>query len=62
MREVVQDADIAVDGIEKSMSHSTVYVTANTPEGADVNYKVEMVRDLLGWKVSSVEMVFPSQQ
>lgn len=62
MREVVQDSDIAIDGIEKSMSHSTVYVTANTAEGADVNYKVEMVRDLLGWKVSSVEMAFASQQ
>lgn len=62
MREVVQDSDIAIDGIDKSMSNSTVYVTANTAEGGEVNYKLDMVRDMIGWKVSSVEMFFPSQQ
>lgn len=62
MQGVVQDKDVKVDGVEKSMSNSTVYVTASTEEGGDVNYRIEMVRDLLGWKVSNVEMFFPSQQ
>ncbi|MDO4589980.1 MAG: tetratricopeptide repeat protein [Slackia sp.] len=62
MRGVVQDSAITIDGIDKSMSNSTVYVSAKTAEGGDVDYKVQMVRDLLGWKVSGIEMSFPSQQ
>ncbi len=33
MRGVVSDSDVAIDGMDKSMSNSTVYVTASTPEG-----------------------------
>lgn len=62
MRGVVQDSDITINGVEKSMSSSTVYVTADTEEGGTVDYQVDMVRDLLGWKVSGVEMSFASQQ
>ena len=61
MKGVVQDKSVKVDGIERSMSASTVYVTAETADGGEVNYRVEMVRDLLGWKVSNIEMFFPSQ-
>ena len=43
------------------MSDSTVYVTAKTEQGGDVQYKVSLVRDMIGWKVSSVELYFPSQ-
>lgn len=50
-----------VDGMDKSMSDSTVYVTAKTAEGGDVQYKVSLVRNLIGWKVSNVELYFPSQ-
>ena len=47
----------AIDGVDKSMSDSTVYVTAKTAEqGGDVQYKVSLVRDMIGWKVSSVEL------
>lgn len=62
MRGVVQDDNVTIDGVDKSMSASTVYVSAKTAEGGDVDYKVDMVRDLLGWKVSGIEMSFPSQQ
>lgn len=62
MREVVADSDVTIDGVDKSMSNSTVYLTASTAEGGEVSYRVDMVRDLLGWKVSGVEMFFPSQQ
>lgn len=44
------------------MSNSTVYVTAQAAEGGDVTYRVEMVRDLIGWKISDIEMEFASQQ
>lgn len=58
---VVQDAQVAINGIDKSMSDSTVYATAQTAEGGSVQYKVSLVRDLIGWKVSSIELYFPSQ-
>ena len=62
MRGVVQDDNITIDGVDKSMSNSTVYVSAKTEEGGDVDYRIDMVRDLIGWKVSGIEMSFPSNQ
>lgn len=59
---VVQDSSPTIDGMDKSMSNSTVFVTATTPEGGSVQYKVSLVRDVLGWKVASVELYFPSQE
>ena len=58
---VVTDANPTIDGMDKSMSDSTVYVTAKTPEGGDVTYKVSLVRDMISWKVSSVGLTFASQ-
>lgn len=58
---VVQDANPTIDEIDPSMSDSTVYVTAKTAEGGDVQYKVSLVRDMLGWKISAVELYFSSQ-
>jgi hypothetical protein len=43
------------------MSDSTVFVTATTEEGGSVTYKVSMVRNLIGWKISSVDLYFASQ-
>ncbi len=50
-----------VDGMNKSMSESTVYVTATTPQGGDVTYEVSLVRDMIGWKVLDVKLYFVSQ-
>ena len=50
-----------VDGVNKDMSTSTAYVTATTPQGGEVQYQVSLVRDMLGWKVSNVELYFTSQ-
>lgn len=58
---VVSDADPSVDGVNRSMSDSTVYVTAQTDQGGDVTYRVSMVRDFIGWKVSNVEIYNASQ-
>lgn len=58
---LVQDANAEIDGVNQSMSESTAFVTATTPEGGDVTYKVSMVRDMIGWKISSVEPYFVSQ-
>ena len=54
-------ADATVDGVNKSMSTSTAYVTATTAQGGEVEYEVSLVRDMIGWKVSNVELYFASQ-
>lgn len=59
--QITQDSNITVDGIERSMANSEVYVTANTEEGGDVPYRVSLVRDGLGWKVTDVQLYFASQ-
>lgn len=58
---VIQDNSVTINGVDKSMNASTAYVTATTQEGGSVQYKVSLVRDLVGWKVSNVELYFPSQ-
>lgn len=58
---VIQDANVVIDGVNQSMSESTVFATATTPEGGDVTYEVTMVRDMIGWKISGIEPYFVSQ-
>lgn len=58
---VVEDTSVTIDGMNKSMSESTVYATAQSSEGADVEYKISLVRDGLGWKVSNIDLYFASQ-
>ena len=50
-----------VDGIDAGMSSSTAYVTATTQQGGEVTYKVSLVRDLIGWKISDISLYFTSQ-
>ena len=50
-----------VDGMNKSMATTTAYVTGTTPKGGDILYEVSLVRDMLGWKVSNVDLYFTSQ-
>ena len=58
---LVKDSAPTINAVEKSMTDSTVYVTAETDGGGQMQYKLSMVRDLIGWKVSNVELYFPSQ-
>lgn len=58
---VVEDSSVQIDGTDRSMNTSTVYVTADTSGGGQVHYKVKMTRSGLGWKVSNIELYFPSQ-
>lgn len=58
---VAQGSTIKIDGVDKSMSSSTAYVTATTPQGGEVTYEVSLVRDMIGWKVSNLDLYFASQ-
>ena len=52
---------IVVDGVSRGTTASTAYVTATTPEGGKITYEVDLVRNLIGWKVSDVDLYFASQ-
>lgn len=58
---VVETATPTINGIERGMTESTVYATVSTEDGGDVNYKISMVRDTIGWTVSNVELYFVSK-
>lgn len=58
---VVQDENVVIDGVDSAMNTSVVYATANTGEGGQVSYKITLARDGIGWKLSNVELYFPSQ-
>ncbi len=58
---VVADDAVRIDAVQRSLGESTVYATATTSEGGEITYRIAMVRDMLGWKVSNVELYFPSQ-
>lgn len=58
---IPENATITVDGVNKSMSTSTAYVTATTQKGGQLTYEVSLVRDMLGWKVSDISLYFVSQ-
>lgn len=57
---VVQNNEVSIDGVDRSMDHSEVYVTSATSDGGDVQYKVSFQRDLISWKISNVELNFAS--
>ena len=58
---IADGSTITIDGVDKSMSSSTAYVTATTSQGGDITYEVSLVRDMIGWKVSNLELYFASQ-
>ena len=53
--------DVQIEATERGMSESVVYATGTTDAGGEVHYKVTLVRDMIGWKVSNVELYFLSQ-
>lgn len=58
---VAQDANAEVVGVDRYVNNSTVYIKGHTEEGAEVTYKIKMVRHLIGWKITSVELSFASK-
>lgn len=58
---VVQDSAIDVNGLNTTATDSVAYVSADTGKGGKVMYKVTLVRDFIGWKISGLELYFPSQ-
>ena len=59
---MVTDPQVQIDGVNRSMSESTVYATAETEGGGELTYEVSLLRDMIGWKVSDVELYFTSRE
>lgn len=57
---IPQDSKIAIDGINMTASESEAFVTLTTENGGNVMYRVLLVRNFVGWQISSVELYFPS--
>ena len=58
---VVKDSNVEILGVEASMQETTVYCKAKTEEGGEVEYKVQLGRDMIGWKVTDIDLSFASQ-
>lgn len=58
---LVSDSNVQIQGVNRSMSNATAYVVATTSAGGEVTYQVSLVRDGIGWKISSVEIYHTSQ-
>ncbi|WP_072370687.1 tetratricopeptide repeat protein [Thermophilibacter mediterraneus] len=55
------DATIEVKGCDRSMTDSTVFLTASLSSGGEQDFEIQMRRDGVGWKVSGVTPVYSSQ-
>ena len=54
-------AEVSVSGVDRSMTESTVYVTATLAGAGEQDYTIDMTRDGIGWKVSAVTPVYLSE-
>lgn len=51
---------VTVSGVDRSMTESSVLVTATLSAGGEQSYRVSLVRDGLGWKVDGVTVEYPA--
>lgn len=54
-------ASVKVDGVDRSMSESKVHVVATLASGGEQQYTVNMVRDGITWKITSIDATYASQ-
>lgn len=54
-------SDVTIDGVTRSMTETEVLATASLSAGGEQSYEVTLVRDGIGWKVSSLTAVYASQ-
>ena len=54
-------AEVEITGCDRSMTTSTVYATATLAGNGEQDFTIELVRDGIGWKVSSLTVSYLSQ-
>ncbi|MDO5329300.1 MAG: tetratricopeptide repeat protein [Coriobacteriia bacterium] len=55
---VSSDSSADIKGVDRNITESTVYVDAKTSTGGTVTYKIKMNRDIISWKIASVDLAF----
>ncbi|NTU88925.1 MAG: tetratricopeptide repeat protein [Actinobacteria bacterium] len=57
---VGKTADVEINSVSRTMTDSEVVATATLSEGGQLSYNISMGRDMLGWKVTNIELDFAS--
>ena len=52
--------DVRVEGVDRSMKESSALVTVTLSAGGEQSYRVSLVRDGIGWKVTDVTVEYPA--
>lgn len=52
--------DVTVEGVDRSMNESSALVTVTLSAGGKQSYRVTLVRDGIGWKVTDVTVEYPA--
>jgi tetratricopeptide (TPR) repeat protein len=59
---VAKSSDVTVVSIDAQMAESKVIVDVKLPQGGTSHYRLDLARDLIGWKISGIEMIFASSE
>jgi Tfp pilus assembly protein PilF len=62
MNMVAPTSEVHFDYLSTTMSDAQTVVTATLPEGGTLNYDISLKRDMLGWKITNLNLVFASTQ
>lgn len=61
VKPLAQTDNVTIDGVNRSMNSSTVYASVTNSQGGTVQYAISFTRDMIGWKISNIELSFASQ-
>ncbi|MDR1013375.1 MAG: tetratricopeptide repeat protein [Coriobacteriales bacterium] len=57
---VARSSNVNIIAIDSQMRESQVLADVKLSEGGTVHYRIDLVRDVIGWKMRGIEMVFAS--
>jgi tetratricopeptide (TPR) repeat protein len=59
---VARSSDVTIVGLRAQMAESQVLADVKLSEGGIMHYRIDLARDLIGWKIRGIELVFaPSE-
>lgn len=58
---IAPNSKVNITKVTAGASASKVFVTANEGENGAIRYQITLARDLLGWKITNVELYFASR-
>jgi tetratricopeptide (TPR) repeat protein len=55
---VARSSEVTIVGMQSQMTESQVLVDLKLSEGGLMHYRIDLARDLIGWKIRGIELVF----